>query len=104
MCLSIFYAQVVGLWLFLVGLAMVVHHGRFKKTFGETLSNSAIMTFSGLVALGLGLLIITSHNIWVQSWPALITIVGWILIIQGIMRLFWPEAFAKTMRDLMAGA
>jgi len=102
MCISIFYAQVIGLWLFLIALAMVVHHARFKKTVSDSLSNPALMTFSGLVALALGLLIVISHNIWVPAWPVVVTLFGWILIFQGVMRVFWPEAFAKMMRDLLA--
>ena len=62
------------------------------------------MTFSGLVALGLGLLIVIGHNIWVQSWPVVITLVGWVLILQGMLRVFWPEVFAKIMKDVLAGS
>jgi hypothetical protein len=98
-----FYAQVIGLWLFLVALATLVHHPRFRKTISETLSHPGLMTFSGLIALALGLLIVISHNIWVAAWPVLVTLVGWVLIFQGVMRLFWPDAFAKMMRDMMAG-
>ncbi len=104
MCISVFYAQVIGLWLFLVGLAMILHHARFKKIMSETLGNMSLMTFVGLVALGLGLLVVVSHNIWVSSWPALISLFGWFLTIQGVMRIFWPEAFAKMMRDMLAGS
>lgn len=102
MSLSIFLAQVIGIWLALLGLAMIVHQGRFKKTVADTLSNPAVMCFSGMVNLAVGLLIVISHNIWVSAWPVVITIFGWILIIQGIFRLFWPESFAKTMKDLVA--
>lgn len=104
MCISVFYAQVLGLWLFFVALAMIIHQARFKKTFGETLSNPSLMTFSGLVALGLGLLIVISHNIWVKDWPVVVTLVGWVFFLQGLMRVFWPETFAKMMKDLMAGS
>ncbi len=103
MCISIFYAQVIGLWLFLIALAMVVHQARFKKTMMDTLNNPDSMTFAGLIALGVGLLIATSHNIWVAAWPVVVTLFGWVLLFQGIMRIFWPEAFAKMMKDLMAG-
>lgn len=102
MCLSIFYAQVLGLWLFLMGLAMVVHQPRFRKTANETLNNPAVMTLSGLVSLGVGLLIVISHNIWVGAWPVIVSIFGWVLVFQGVMRIFWPEAFAKIMKDLLA--
>jgi hypothetical protein len=103
MCISMFYAQVMGLWLFLVSLAMLVHHVRFRKTVAETLGMPGMMTYTGLIALLLGLLVVVSHNIWVSAWPVLITLVGWILMIQGILRIYWPESFAKMMRDLMAG-
>jgi hypothetical protein len=102
MCISIFYAQMMGIWLFLIGLAMIVHSARFKKTAMETLNSPGLMTFSGLCALGLGLLVVISHNIWVGAWPVVVTVVGWILVFQGIMRIFWPESFAKMMKDMMA--
>ena len=102
MCISIFYAQVMGLWLFLIGLAMIVHQDRFKKTVTDTLNNAALMTFTGLIALALGLLIVISHNIWVSAWPVVVTLVGWILIFQGVMRIFWPDAFSRMMKDMMA--
>ncbi len=100
MCISVFYAQVIGLWLFLIALAMLVHHARFKKIVHESLNNPGLMTFSGLVNLALGLLIVISHNIWVGAWPVVVTLFGWVLIFQGIMRIFWPEAFSKMMKDL----
>lgn len=102
MCISIFYGQVIGLWLFFVGLAMVVHQARFKKLMLDSLNHPALMNFAGFVALGLGLLIVVSHNIWVSAWPVLVTLFGWILLFQGVMRIFWPESFAKMMKDLMA--
>ena len=104
MCVSVFYAQVIGLWLLLVALAMIVHHARFKKTVAETLTHHSFMTFSGLIALGIGLLVVVSHNIWVPAWPVVVTLFGWVLIIQGVMRIFWPEAFAKMMKDMLTGS
>ena len=102
MCISIFYAQVLGLWLFLVALAILVNNQRFRKTLTETLSDHGLMSFSGTINLAVGLLIVVSHNIWVTDWPVVITLVGWVLILQGVMRLFWPESYAKFMKDLMA--
>jgi hypothetical protein len=103
MCISIFYAQVIGLWIFFVALAMIAHQARFKKTLMESLGHASLITFTGIVALAIGLLIVVSHNIWVAAWPVVITLFGWMLIIQGAMRIYWPESFARTMKSLMAG-
>lgn len=102
MCISIFYAQIMGLWLSLVGLAMIVHHARIKKTAMEAMSHPALVSFMGFIGLALGLVIVISHNIWVSEWPVVVTIVGWIILIQGIWRIFWPESFGKWMKDSMA--
>ena len=104
MCISVFYAQAIGLWLFLVALAMILHQARFKKTMMETVSNGSVMTFSGLVALGLGLLLAISHNIWVAAWPVVVTLFAWVLVIQGLLRLFWSDGFGKLMKKLLAGS
>lgn len=100
MCLSIFLAQVIGLYLFLVSLAMLVHQQRFKKTMSDLLGNMMMITLSGAFMLVLGLLIVVDHNIWLSDWPVLITIIGWILLLQGLMRLFVPDAFIKMAKDM----
>lgn len=100
MCISVFYAQVLGLWLFLLGSAMFMHQARLKKTLLDSLGHPSLMTFMGFFGLGLGLVIVVTHNIWVSSWPVLITLFGWFLIIQGITRVFWPETFGRIIRDI----
>lgn len=102
MCISVFYAQAIGLWVFLFALAILTQPGRYKKTILDTLSHGALVTFTGLVALGLGLVIVLSHNVWVMAWPVIVTLFGWFLIFQGVMRLFWPETLARTTKDVMA--
>lgn len=102
MCLSVFLAQVIGCYLFLVSLAMLVHQARFKKTMHDFLGNHSLVTLTGTMALVVGLLIVVSHNVWVGQWPVVITIVGWITLLQALMRIFFPEAYIKMMKDMMA--
>ena len=42
-----------------------------------------------------------SHNVWISEWPVLVTIVGWIVFIQGLVALFAPSTYAKITKDLM---
>ena len=102
MCLSLFLAQVIGCYLFLVSLAMLVHQQRCKKTMHEFLGNHALVCLTGMINLVIGLLIVVSHNIWVAEWPVVVTIVGWVVLLQALMRIFFPDAFVKMMKDLMA--
>lgn len=101
MCISVFYAQVFGLWLFILGLAMFLNQGRMKRVMSESLTHSALLLFVGICVLMLGLFIVVSHNIWVPAWPVLITLLGWFFLLQGIVRIFWPESFVKHAKDMI---
>ena len=39
----------------------------------------------------LGVLVTVSHPVWVFSWPVVITILGWLLLLKGVMRIFFPD-------------
>lgn len=103
-CISIFLAQVVGLYVFFMSLAMLVHHQRFKKIMNEFLGHAPSLTLTGGLGLILGLLILSCHNVWVSDWPVLITLIGWLVLIQALMRLFFPDSFVKMSKDLMKGS
>ena len=38
-----------------------------------------------------GLAIIRSHNYWGRSWPLLVTLAGWFIMLLGLLRMFFPE-------------
>ena len=102
MCLSIFCAQVIGLYLFLVSLATLVHQQRCRKTAAEFSTNHALVCLTGGLNLLFGLIIVVMHNIWVAQWPVLITIIGWLLVIQGVLKIFFPDTHARYSKNLLA--
>lgn len=104
MCLSLFLAQVMGCYMFLMSLAMLIHQGRFKKTVTEFISSHSLVLMSGGLGLVLGLLIVISHNVWVSAWPVVITILGWLLLLQSLMRVFFPETFVRMVKELLANS
>lgn len=102
MCVTLFFAQVIGAYLFLMSLAMLIHQGRYRKVGTDLVVNTTISTVMGMIGLLLGLVIVVTHNIWVSDWPVVITIIGWVLILTNLLRIFFPEPHEKMMRDITA--
>ncbi|MES2273241.1 MAG: hypothetical protein V4487_03525 [Chlamydiota bacterium] len=102
MCISVFYAQVFGCYIFLISLAMLLHQNRFKRMMTDFLTNHPLVSLSGAISLLIGLVVVITHDVWVAQWPVVITLIGWIAILQGIMRIFFPETFGKWMKQLAA--
>ncbi|HEV7738411.1 MAG TPA: hypothetical protein VGO47_13690 [Chlamydiales bacterium] len=102
MCVSVFLALVIGAYLVLVSLAMLIQHQHSKRLLNEFYANHALVVFSGQIWIILGLLLIVGHNVWEMEWPVIITIAGWVMLLQGIYRVFAPMLFSKKMKELQA--
>lgn len=59
--------------------------------------------FGGIFALVIGLVLILAHNHWVQSWEVIITALGWLALIKGILLLWAPEEMGKMTEKMMKG-
>ena len=44
----------------------------------------------GTLLLVAGLAIVRAHNYWIRGWPVLITLVGWLFLLSGLLRMAAP--------------
>ena len=51
-----------------------------------------VVYLNGVLLFLAGLSILRAHNLWTWRWPVLITLVGWIGIVGGLLRMFVPQA------------
>ena len=51
-----------------------------------------LIYLSGVLALTVGLAIIAVDNDWKWHWPLIITVVGWLALIGGTVRMLGPQA------------
>lgn len=94
---SIFLAKVIGLVSVISTTAVMI---RYKKSlaFDEEAVNNPLFTYvSGFVILILGVLLVVSHSVWVFDWRLVITIMGWLVLLKGIGRIFFPNAVRRMI-------
>jgi hypothetical protein len=97
---SIFIARILGPVLVIVGLGLLLEGETFRVMAGEFLRSPALIYFSGVTTLAIGLAILNFHHLWVRDWRALITVFGWLFLIGGIMRLLaisWVQRVGESM-------
>ena len=97
--ISIFLAQVTGPYLVVTSLAILVNRSRYEKL-AKKMDISPLQQHTyAAFTLVLGLLIIVTHNVW-QSWPIVITIIGWLILLKAIFNLIMPEQALKFAKDM----
>ena len=52
---------------------------------------------TGVQTCALPIFVVVSHQIWTGDWRIIITILGWLLLIKGILRILFPGIVKKLI-------
>jgi hypothetical protein len=88
---SLFLAKLIGPVTLAMGLGVLANPGCYREITGEVLRSKALMVYAGLLALPAGLAIVLTHNVWTPDWRVIITLLGWLMIASGAIRIVAPQ-------------
>jgi hypothetical protein len=78
--------------------AMVLTNLEAMPTLVEELSKSPMLiVLAGYAAFVPGLAIVYFHNQWTGGWPVLVTLIGWLSLMIGLIRMVFPVQLAGIM-------
>lgn len=89
--ITLFLASVLGWYLVAFGLLVLLRSEHLFSVTREVLARRDLFFVLAVITFILGLLMVMSHNIWLMGWPVIVTIIGWLVLISGFIRLFFPE-------------
>lgn len=101
--LSLFLTKFIGLYLVGISVALVLNKRDFFAIFSAMLANPHLMALSGALRLVLGLLLVLSHNVWANDWRVIITVLGWLLLASGVIRMIYPDFTIRMAKKLFDG-
>lgn len=88
---SLFLAKFWGWYLIVFFVILTFNPIRIKQIF-EDLRDEKFLILSSLLATIVGMLNILFHNIWMPSWPLIITLIGWTSLFIGLALFIIPKA------------
>jgi len=100
MGLSIFLAKLLGVYLLIIAADMLFRKSELEKAVKDFASSKGLLVFSGSISLFVGLAIIFGHPIYEKNWHGLITLLGYLLVIRGVMRFAFPSYLQKKFASL----
>src|SRR5437868_125688 len=100
--ITTFLTIVLGWYLVITCLLIVIRRDHVQTILTEITRSPALFFIIALITVILGLLMVTSHNIWVWGWPLVITLFSWLVLVGGVIRLFFPEIAFKVQRGLFS--
>ena len=91
---SRFIASLAGPTMMALGLSMFLNRGLLPEMTEQLSKSYALILIAGLITLVAGLAIVQVHNVWSGGWPIAITLIGWLLILGGLLRILFPREMA----------
>ena len=101
MTTSIFLARLIGPVALTIGIALLINRAGFRALANDFMASPALMFLAGVITLPAGLAIVLTHNVWTADWRVLITLLGWLALLSGIVRIVWPGATAAKGRRML---
>ena len=98
--LTIFMAKIIALIYVPVGIAIMTGQIKAKEMLADYEKSSVLTLFVGIFAVIAGTFLVTYHNIWVKGWLVIITILGWVAVIEGVLFIAFPKPMIKAGKKI----
>jgi hypothetical protein len=100
----------MGPILLVIGIGMafglMMEGANYSNVLKEFIANRALIFLTGVLALLAGVAIVNMHNVWVPDWRVIVTGLGWLLVLRGVMLLVFPltvQVFGDRVATSEAG-
>jgi uncharacterized protein YacL len=106
MSTSKYIARLMGPLLLVLGLGMAFGLAATPHVYlammKEFTATPGFVFMAGMLALVAGLAIVNAHNLWVADWRVIITVLGWVAVIRGIVSLLFPLRLRSVAEHMVA--
>ncbi|AGZ51280.1 membrane protein [Mycobacterium kansasii ATCC 12478] len=97
------FSRVLGPFLVIVDVTAVVRASDMANLLAQFEANSLWTWVTGAFVLLFGLVMVASHQCWRGTAAIIVSLLGWLVTLRGLLLLAFPKAFV-SVADAMIGA
>ncbi|MGP0060785.1 MAG: hypothetical protein ACLPID_16010 [Beijerinckiaceae bacterium] len=83
-------AGLIGPTFIAVAVSMFLNLGSLPAMVEQVSRDPALVLISGIIIFVAGLAIVRAHNLWKAGWPVIVTVLGWLFMLSGVVRILFP--------------
>lgn len=92
MSATLFLAQYLGILMIVFGAAGIYKRKSFRRWLRRIARRPGVLTMIGMLEFAAGLFLIFAHQSWASFPAVLVSLVSWLMIIEGALYMFLPQA------------
>src|SRR5690606_28842378 len=84
---TLYLSKSLGIGLVLIGLVIMVRHRYFIPIFATYAENRLVRAVASMIELFAGIFLVVAHNVWSPLPAAIVSIIGWMALLEGLLYL-----------------
>lgn len=98
--LTIYLSRVIGVVALGVSIVLCADKPLVMTLLAHAADDRRALLLLGLFRAVTGAVIVLIHNVWTRGlWPLVVTLVGWSLLVRGVMDFFVPTELMVSLAD-----
>ena len=98
-----FIAQIIGLLFSIDAVGVLINTAIYRRMVEEFTESPALRYLGGILALFFGLFILNFNNAWTADWTVIITIIGWLSVVKGVLLIVFPKVYLQFTNWMRMG-
>lgn len=99
--LTLHLAVLIGLYDLAAGLAGFTGAIKWSAVLDEFERSAALTFVTGFMAFVIGGVLILAHNIWTDPLAVIVSLIGWIALVEGLLIMVIPQPLLAFSRNLI---
>lgn len=100
---AVLIARLVGPTFIAIAAGILLNAPFYVGAVVEAVHSPTLVYISGIASLLAGLAIVNAYTAWTADWRVVVTVLGWILVIAGIVRIVIPQLVTPLATTFFSG-
>ena len=100
---AVLIARLVGPLFVAIGIGILLNAPFYAGMIVEAVHSPTLVYLSGVASLLAGLAILNAYRAWTANWRVIVTVLGWLCMIGGILRIVLPQVTASLATAIYSG-
>lgn len=99
--LTLTLAKAMGVYMIAAGVSGFIAPERWRLILDQLRADAALTYISGAFVFALGVAIVIAHNIWTDPLSVVVSLFGWLALIEGIVLIVMPKPLLDFSGSLL---
>jgi hypothetical protein len=94
---AMWLASIFGPFLVILGLWMLLYCDQYHKVLSGIKGSAGLFYTNSVFNLLIGFTVLSQYDLWGWNLLVLVTLLGWVMVIRGVMGLFVPQLLMDVL-------